>query len=270
MRPALLLGVTLLLAGCAGPTAVTRDTLEECVALPDASAQLACAEPLFAQASARGGVREALDALDGARRNGTLAHCHMLAHHLGHAAYETLANLSTALKLGDPRCVKGYYHGVLEAALGDRARRGESGVGDLCDPVRDQPEPWDGCVHGIGHGLMWRSGYDMPRSMRECDELPEGQARWQCKDGVVMEASLRHIAAPEDEYQRVAPLVCANVSIPPEWRLVCAAEVGAVAVLRYGLDLDRALPICARMTWSAEERERCESGARFEAEQQHA
>jgi hypothetical protein len=42
------------------------------------------------------------------------------------------------------------------------------------------------CVHGLGHGLMIYTGYDMPLSLHTCDKLQQGD-QLSCTGGVFME-----------------------------------------------------------------------------------
>lgn len=188
----------------------------------------------------------------------------MLAHHVGHEAYDAVGNLTLALELGDARCVKGYYHGVIEEALSKHAQDGEYGIVGLCDPLLDQPEPWDGCVHGLGHGLMWRSGDDLEGAIADCAALPEDRGRQRCVDGALMENSLRYVELPDAQYEPVAPYACADWNLTREACAACSDQVGGVAFLHWH-DLERALALCARIDWDAQEEAACEGGARYEA-----
>ncbi len=43
------------------------------------------------------------------------------------------------------------------------------------------------CLHGLGHGLMITTGYQLPLVLQVCDELGGAFARTSCKGGVFME-----------------------------------------------------------------------------------
>ena len=43
------------------------------------------------------------------------------------------------------------------------------------------------CVHGLGHGLMLHTGYDLPKSLRVCDALKAEFDQVSCTGGVFME-----------------------------------------------------------------------------------
>ena len=43
------------------------------------------------------------------------------------------------------------------------------------------------CIHGLGHGLMIYTGYDLPGSLKTCDGLQTGFDRVSCSGGVFME-----------------------------------------------------------------------------------
>ena len=87
-------------------------------------------------------------------------------------------------------CASGYYHGIAERALSE-AESDELGpvARELCDApgIRTTTFLAYQCVHGLGHGLMIASGYDLPRSLETCDELRDEWDRTSCTGGVFME-----------------------------------------------------------------------------------
>jgi hypothetical protein len=119
--------------------------------------------------------------------------CHRVAHAMGGAALaRTKGDVARAFIEGSPVCASGYYHGVLE--------RGFSGIEDselaakareLCaDPeLVAAPFLQFQCYHGLGHGLMIYTGYDMPLGLKTCDALPDSFGQSSCAGGVFMENS---------------------------------------------------------------------------------
>jgi hypothetical protein len=120
------------------------------------------------------------------------AGCHRIAHKIGSA---TLArdhgNIPEAFAAGSSICWSGYYHGILErafygisteAGLVKAARR-------VCASPALQRDEWllYQCVHGLGHGLMISTGYDLPFALRVCDRLQTGWDQTSCTGGVYME-----------------------------------------------------------------------------------
>jgi hypothetical protein len=255
-----------LLYGCTSPSSLPRKpALGDCLAIKALDLQLECLAPLLKAAVATSNVPNLVSELASAKINGTIDDCHMIAHHLGHEAFAASGNLSQALEMGDVRCMKGYYHGVMEAALATRAKQGERGIVGLCDPFFGEEKRWDGCVHGLGHGLMWRNDHDLERSIADCDTLSPDQGRNRCEDGVLMENSLRYALLPEDEYASLAPHACDARSLTAEQRLGCQLNIGDVAMLHYRHDLSRARALCATIGGGAGAHAECERGAKEEA-----
>ncbi len=119
------------------------------------------------------------------------ANCHRIAHRMGSAALSRFDDdVAPAFIAGSPICASGYYHGIIERAflgqptdkLGVVARR-------LCSDsqIADQRFLLYQCIHGLGHGLMIYTGYDMPGSLKTCDGLQTEFGQVSCSGGVFME-----------------------------------------------------------------------------------
>src|SRR5262249_25594939 len=178
----------ILIHGCTSSSSPpSKTSLKDCLTVKSLDSQLDCLTPQIRAAATSGNVSDFVSELSSAKAKGISDDCHMIAHHLGHEAYAASGNLAKVLEMGDVRCMKGYYHGVMEAALAARAKQGELGIIGLCDPFMGEEKRWDGCVHGLGHGLMWRNSHDIERSIADCDSLSLDQGRSRCEDGVLME-----------------------------------------------------------------------------------
>jgi hypothetical protein len=130
-------------------------------------------------------LAELADAID---RSGAEANaCHELLHELGRASYEKYGDLAAALRFRDEICVSGYVHGVLEAYLGTSVDVFAALEAACSGSAAPSYEGWE-CFHGIGHGLMYFSGNDLPRSVSLCDGLPAPDwAKGACANGAYME-----------------------------------------------------------------------------------
>ncbi len=117
--------------------------------------------------------------------------CHRIAHMMGAAALLRFdGRVGKAFAEGSASCWSGYYHGILERAysgvdpeeLGPISR-------DLCSDadVRRTAFIAYQCVHGLGHGLMLFTSYDLPHSLEICDELATPWDQTSCTGGVFME-----------------------------------------------------------------------------------
>ena len=120
--------------------------------------------------------------------------CHPVAHRIGSA---TLArdhgNVSKAFAQGSSACFSGFYHGILERALlslktFDAASLARVSRRLCADPeVRSSRWLTGACTHGLGHGLMITTGYNLPLALKVCDRLGSNRDNRSCNGGVFME-----------------------------------------------------------------------------------
>jgi hypothetical protein len=131
--------------------------------------------------------RETLAALrEEVSNDATLARaCHPLAHEIGRATYNTTHDFTESLAQQDEICNSGFLHGVIEAHFSES----EDVLAEIPETCKDFDQEsylgWQ-CLHGIGHGLMYFTAQDLPRSLALCDELPLA-ARSTCANGVFMD-----------------------------------------------------------------------------------
>ena len=115
-----------------------------------------------------------------------LRSCHALVHEVGHEAYEKYGDFARAMAYQDEICNSGYLHGVIESHFWESddvivATR------TVCDAYRlESFMSWE-CYHGVGHGLMYYTANDLPRSLSVCDSYDSEFARSNCSNGVFME-----------------------------------------------------------------------------------
>ena len=111
--------------------------------------------------------------------------CHERAHETGRAAYEVFGAAAFALAGHD--CEAGAYHGATEAMFNERGTINlESDVQAICDSAavfffRLQ------CIHGVGHGLMAWTSYELYEALDLCDRLETDRDQRACYSGVFME-----------------------------------------------------------------------------------
>ncbi|MCX6715366.1 MAG: hypothetical protein NTX72_06175 [Candidatus Uhrbacteria bacterium] len=105
--------------------------------------------------------------------------CHDLTHAIGDAAYQKYGNFTEAIKYTNDLCGSGYIHSLIVHALQD-TKDPDTIIKTIC-------EGQDGyCYHGIGHGLMFFTENDVPRSLAYCKKLPLGHDA-RCSEGVYMQ-----------------------------------------------------------------------------------
>ncbi len=96
--------------------------------------------------------------------------CHQPAHKAGHLGYQLLGN--KALIEYGPECQSGYYHGVMEAYFKDHGTEDLTHSLDNLCPITQNSFFDHQCIHGIGHGLLAWTNYELPEALKACDELP--------------------------------------------------------------------------------------------------
>ncbi len=115
-----------------------------------------------------------------------LRSCHALVHEIGHAAYEKYGDFGEAMKYQDEICNSGYLHGIIETHFSKSADVFTAMQG-VCNPYPlGKYLSWE-CYHGVGHGVMYYTSNDLPKSLKLCDRYESSFARTNCANGVFME-----------------------------------------------------------------------------------
>ncbi|MDA1348606.1 MAG: hypothetical protein O3A47_07030 [Chloroflexi bacterium] len=124
--------------------------------------------------------------------------CHQRAHVMGRIAYQYFGSL--AFSLSGHECHSGGYHGATEAFFRDRGTGSlSSDIALVCGDELNQFFRHQ-CVHGVGHGLMAWTSYELHDALELCDLLESLGDRLSCYSGVFMEnvvgglsASMGHV-----------------------------------------------------------------------------
>ena len=170
----------------AGPFKPNTQRLEGCI-------DTDCRRQAFGNIAYREGPKAALDFFDEKQQTDKAveADCHRIAHTIGAASLEYYdGSVAQALAHGRSTCWSGYYHGVVEHAfLGTPIDKLAAKARSICvgDDIRRTGYIAYQCVHGLGHGLMIHTGYDLPTSLRVCDQLATDWDQTSCHAGVFME-----------------------------------------------------------------------------------
>jgi len=115
-----------------------------------------------------------------------LGSCHPVVHDIGHAAYEKYGDVGEAMKYRDEVCNSGYLHGIIES----RFSESDDVLADMktmCDEYRPGGYVSWQCYHGLGHGAMFYTANDLPRSLEMCEAFDSSFGRSSCANGVFME-----------------------------------------------------------------------------------
>lgn len=115
-----------------------------------------------------------------------LRSCHAMVHEIGQKAYEKYADFGEAAKYQDEICNSGYLHGIIESHFSQSVNV-FTAMQTVCDPYPlGKHISWE-CYHGVGHGVMYYTSNDLPRSLELCEKYENSFARSTCANGVFME-----------------------------------------------------------------------------------
>jgi hypothetical protein len=131
--------------------------------------------------------------------------CHPVAHAIGRGTFVVQGSVDKSFSACDFTCHSGCYHGAMERFLrGDAAHCGGHGhinllevrsrVISACDPNLPY-QIYFQCLHGLGHAVLYFSGYDLQESLELCDATADWFSQGSCYGGVFME----NIVAAEPE-----------------------------------------------------------------------
>jgi hypothetical protein len=130
---------------------------------------------------ALGQFRDEIEANDALARS-----CHDLVHELGREAYKKYEDFGEAMKYQDEICNSGYLHGIIEARFSE-SDDVFADIRTMCDQYTPESSLSWQCYHGIGHGVMYYTANDLPRSLEMCDAFDNSFARTTCSNGIFME-----------------------------------------------------------------------------------
>lgn len=220
-----------------------------------------CLEQAFGNVAYYEGPRKAIRLFDRTMQadSAVEADCHRIAHTIGSAALaRSKGNVAEAFAQGSSTCWSGYYHGILERSFqgaDSRAAFTET-ARSVCADAGLRRNLWltYQCVHGLGHGLMIQSGYNLPLALGVCDRLATAWDQTSCTGGVFME----NIAAGQTSaYGVTSPwLKDDDLVYPCNWvakrhRLYCYLMLTSRVLQANGYDWKATARVCAGVeaTW---------------------
>jgi len=222
--------------------------LEDC-----ASGEQRCVEQAYGNLAYEQGPEQALVAFDQAiaAKPEVESNCHRIAHTIGSAVFARLdGNVSEAFARGSASCWSGYYHGILERAFIGVASRDEMGAvaRKLCADLEEGSTTFllYQCVHGLGHGLMIRNGYDLPFSLSICDRLATDWDQTSCTGGVFME-NIASSYGVESKWLRDDDPVYPCPAMKERHKLYCYLMVTSRVNTLNGYDWRKTAGACAKV-----------------------
>ena len=218
--------------------------------LEDCKGDFACFEQAYGNLAYYEGPQVALERFEQAiaKPGAVEGNCHRIAHSIGAASLEHFkGKVGPAFAGGTAACWSGYYHGVVERAL---VNVEDDELPAATRAMCDDPDLRSGptftlyqCVHGLGHGLMIYTGYDMPRSLKTCDALAEAWDQTSCTGGVFMENLSSSYGVKSKWLRDDDPIYPCN-TVAERHKIYCYLMVTSRILPTVGYDFAKASKIC--------------------------
>jgi hypothetical protein len=211
-----------------------------------------CLEQAFGNLVYEDGPKQAFKVLADARRStpGVEQNCHRIVHTMGSAGlarYE--GDVARTFSEGDSACNSGYYHGILERSFAGAKSQLElqTRATEVCRSDKIRLTQWlnFSCLHGLGHGLMIQTGYNLPTSLEICTGLEERWDKDVCAGGAFMENFFTTYQV-KSRFVRDDDLTypCDAELISDDYRTACYLIVTARVLEQTGYDWRRTAAIC--------------------------
>ncbi len=178
--------------------------------LGQGASEPSCLDALFAPYLASHTTSDALALLQCLEDHDTriLADCHPVAHSIGRLTFLRAQAVDTSFAACDATCHSGCYHGAMERFLRGNAAEGEHitlqelqvRAASACDPNVEARLHFQ-CLHGLGHALLYYSGYALNASLTICSSTGAGWNEGSCWGGVFME----NVVAADSKARDLSP-----------------------------------------------------------------
>jgi len=211
----------------------------------------ACYLQAFGNLSYRDGPRKALGLLREkiATDPAIEATCHPIAHTIGAGALLRYhGDVARAFGEGDPTCGSGYYHGLLQWKLaGVTPDKVASVARTVCNSPKIRANAYDyyQCVHGLGHGLMLYTRYDLPKALDLCHQLSTSYDSISCTGGVFMENQQSSYGI-QSKYLKTTDLLYPCDVVKDQDKLYCYLLVTSYILPHVGWDWKKAADWCRK------------------------
>ena len=177
------------------------------------------------------------------------SNCHPIAHTIGAGALLRYhGNVGKAFGEGDPTCGSGYYHGLLQWKLaGVRPNKVASVARTVCSErsIRANAYDYYQCVHGLGHGLMLYTRYDLPDALDLCHQLATSYDSVSCTGGVFMENQQSSYGI-QSKYLKKDDLLYPCDVVKNQDKLYCYLLVTSYILPQVGYDWKKAADWCRK------------------------
>jgi mono/diheme cytochrome c family protein len=211
-----------------------------------------CLEQAFGNMTFNDGPKPALAKLQTMSTTNTAVagDCHRIAHRMGSAALSRFKDkVAPAFIEGTPVCASGYYHGIIERAfLGQPTNKLGIVARQMCtdSQITKQTFLLYQCIHGLGHGLMIYTGYDLPLSLTTCKGLQTDFDKISCSGGVFMENFSSSYGVTSKYLKKSDPIYPCNSKISDPYKIQCYGLVTANLLKTTGYDQKKTAAGCRR------------------------
>lgn len=175
--------------------------------------------------------------------------CHRIGHKIGAGALlRNKGDVGKTFAQGAATCWSGYYHGILERSYYGVPENKLSEVSStLCSSkeVRKTQFLHYQCVHGIGHGLMIYTGYDLPRSLKVCEGIKDKWESTSCDGGIFMENQSTSYGT-KSKYIKTDDLVYPCNMVAERHKLYCYLMVTSHINEVNGFNWKKTAALCAK------------------------
>jgi cytochrome c551/c552 len=210
-----------------------------------------CRRQAFGNIAYSDGPKKALDLFEEKQRTDKAveADCHRIAHWIGAASllyYD--GSVAKALAAGRATCWSGYYHGVVERAFfGTSPAQLVEKTRSICrgEDIRRTTFVAYQCVHGLGHGLMIHTGYDLPLALKTCNALDTAWDDDSCESGVFME-NISSSYGIKSKWLHDNDLLYPCNTIAEKYKLYCYLIVTSRILEANGYNWEKTVKTCRR------------------------
>ena len=137
--------------------------------------------------------------------------CHSQAHDAGKVIFAKVKDVSASLRICGDSCNTGCMHGVLmEAFKTAKVNDDEDHIdidklkpmlNEICVNNKEMQASYGPgeCAHGVGHALMFLSGYNIQNALSACANFDNKKLEYYCADGGYMEYDVVRESTDKDK-----------------------------------------------------------------------
>ncbi len=254
----LLFGGVLILITVAGSNFWLKKSFADTVFVPvphcvnEKSMSFPCWKEKYERSTRELGVAASLVSMKAAYAHNSYvaSQCHQLTHVVGNMSAEMhSADIAEAFTGGDAFCWSGYYHGVVERAVGLVGRDNiVAKLNSLCAKIPGKQSysfDYYNCVHGLGHGLMSITRNELFESLALCDNLTDNWEQQSCQGGVFMENVMADNRNHFTKYLKKDDLTYPCNAVDEKYKQQCYLMQTSYMLTKNGYDFNDVFRRCA-------------------------